>query len=403
MKPPGAPRMRWRLWLLAAGLLPMLGQCDGAWAKYCSAVNGHNCEAALPPPGGKSDMQVFAEKHASSPSQDEGTAAQPPALAVEKPKVRLPGYHSGDVLNACWKPEQLIGTGAERRIVSDRIEPSNRQPLMSSPVAELPALPASLHGSIRGVDTGGKKIIALTFDFCEKLDEITGYDGNIIDYLRSRAIPATLFLGGKWMKDHHDRTLQLIADPLFQLGNHGWTHGNLRVMHGQAAGDQIEFTQTEYESLRGELMQKSCIKGTNPETVPKEMTAFRFPFGVCDTQSLEMANSLGLAAIQWDVVSGDPARLQTAGYIARTVLNHVKPGSIVVMHGNGRGWHTAAALAQLIPELQKRGYSFVSVDKLLKSGKPIVEDSCYELKPGDNARYDRLFGNGTGDPSATLR
>jgi hypothetical protein len=27
----------------------------------------------------------------------------------------------------------------------------------------------------------------------------------------------------------------------------------------------------------------------------------------------------------------------------------------------------------------------------LNEGTPVIADSCYELKPGDNARYDKLF------------
>jgi len=28
---------------------------------------------------------------------------------------------------------------------------------------------------------------------------------------------------------------------------------------------------------------------------------------------------------------------------------------------------------------------------LLAKGEPIIADSCYELRPGDNVKYDKLF------------
>ena len=61
------------------------------------------------------------------------------------------------------------------------------------------------------------------------------------------------------------------------------------------------------------------------------------------------------------------------------------------MHANGRGWHTAEALPLLIEDLRKRGFQFSTVGELLARGQPVIADSCYELKPGDNAKYDKLF------------
>ncbi len=102
-------------------------------------------------------------------------------------------------------------------------------------------------------------------------------------------------------------------------------------------------------------------------------------------------NDLGLVAIQWDTVSGDPAPAQTAEAIRRGVVAHAKSGSIVVMHANGRGWHTAEALPLIIADLRQRGFEFATVGELLDKGEPVAVDSCYEVKPGDNARYDKLF------------
>ena len=118
---------------------------------------------------------------------------------------------------------------------------------------------------------------------------------------------------------------------------------------------------------------------------------FRFPFGTCNPASLAAVNDAGLLAIQWDVPSGDPVKAATAEAIRLDVVARVKPGSIVVMHANGRGWHTAELLPKLIADLRKRGYGFATVGELLAKGEPVIADSCYELKPGDNARYDRLF------------
>jgi peptidoglycan/xylan/chitin deacetylase (PgdA/CDA1 family) len=94
--------------------------------------------------------------------------------------------------------------------------------------------------SIRRVQPrDGQRLVALTFDLCERADQISGYDGAIVDVLRQERVPATFFAGGKWMRTHPERTMQLMADPLFEVGSHAWTHGNLRVLEGEKPETQI--------------------------------------------------------------------------------------------------------------------------------------------------------------------
>jgi peptidoglycan/xylan/chitin deacetylase (PgdA/CDA1 family) len=252
------------------------------------------------------------------------------------------------------------------------------------------------HGFIRSVKLDSdKKYIALTFDLCQRASEKTDYEANIVNYLRDRHIKATFFAGGKWMESHPEQTMQLMADPLFEIGNHSWTHRNLRVLQKkQAISEQIWLAQNQYAVLRQQLINQACTKQADPAEVnriPAVPTAFRFPYGVCSTQSLNRVNDAGLVAVQWNIVSGDPDKRQTAENMASRIVEQAKPGSIIVAHANGRGWKTADALKLLVPQLQQQGYQFVTVSKLLKAGKAVTEDTCYELKPGDNLRYDKYF------------
>ena len=43
-------------------------------------------------------------------------------------------------------------------------------------------------------------------------------------------VKATFFPSGKWLLDHLERAEQLLADPLFQVGAHSWTHRNFRLL-----------------------------------------------------------------------------------------------------------------------------------------------------------------------------
>lgn len=248
-----------------------------------------------------------------------------------------------------------------------------------------------LRGAIRRVDLPkGRKLIALTLDLCEQPGEVAGYDGAIIDYLRASGIKATLFVGGKWIKSHDERARQLIADPLFEVANHGWAHHNLRLLQGAALQQEIEGPQRAYEAALAKLTAAQCLPPSAAR--PARMGLFRFPYGACNAASLDAVNDAGLLAIQWDLSTGDPSPSQAAAAIADTMVRHARPGSIVIAHANGRGFHTAAALPLAIPKLKAAGYEFVTVSELLAAGKPVIEPRCYDSKPGDTDRYDHPLG-----------
>ncbi len=296
-----------------------------------------------------------------------------------------------------WSVEELKGKPGDERIVKLR-PPDRNPPLYTQTLDKLPKLnDARLHSIRRVRLPNDKKLVALTFDLCEQADDRTGYDRNIVNFLREQQIHATFFAGGKWMRSHEEKTLQLMADPLFELGNHGWTHGNMHVLKDQKLLDQINWTQAEYERLWGLLNHKAAKFGLEQQmqNIPRQPRSLRFPYGTCSSEALQAANAIGLSTIQWDVISGDAARTISAETLAHNVINQVKPGSIVVFHANGRGMNTAAALPIIIPALQAKGFGFVTISQLLEQGTPETAKECYEVRPGDNLRYDKLFGEGT--------
>ncbi|MGB7550306.1 MAG: hypothetical protein WBM15_01930, partial [Chromatiaceae bacterium] len=149
---------------------------------------------------------------------------------------------------------------------------------------------------------------------------------------------------------------------------------------------------------RDQLLALPCaapLAASEGPLSPRVPETFRFPYGTCNSESLQAVAAAGLYPMQWNIVTGDPAKGQTAARIVNTVMSQLKPGSIVVAHGNGRGWHTAEALKTLIPALLKQGYRFVTVSELLQAGTPVTAKQCYEVREGDNLRYDKLFGKGT--------
>ena len=291
------------------------------------------------------------------------------------------------LLKQCWPPQALAGTEQEVRSSRPHFH-LDIQALKQESLSPATPVPPELRGSIRGVELPtGEKLVALTFDLCETDGDVAGYDGRIVDLLRAQGVKATFFAGGKWIETHKERAQQLIADPNFEVGSHGLRHFDLSHVNDQTLDDEIRLTEAAYADTRKSLLTKQCAASTQPEgSIPVRMSLMRFPYGRCNAKSLQAAADAGLLAIQWDLVTGDPDPHRSARAIADTILTKMHPGAIIVAHANGRGWHTADALALAIPKLKEEGYSFVTVSELLKAGKPVVTASCYLNRPGDNTR-----------------
>jgi peptidoglycan/xylan/chitin deacetylase (PgdA/CDA1 family) len=302
-------------------------------------------------------------------------------------------FGSQIVLDACWSPADLESQALGKKLTTQKRSPAPPPPSANCKNT-LPPLSRDLQNSIRSVTPAeGRKLVALTFDLCEGKGELAGYDADIVDFLRASKVKATFFAGGKWLQSHPDRAMQLMADPLFEIGNHSWNHPNFRLISEAAMHEQIVRTQAQYEIIWEDLATKVQEKGIDSREmnqIPKIPLTFRFPFGTCSEQALRLTAALGLPAIQWNIVTADSCQTQTAEKIAWTIVKRAKPGAIVIMHANGKGIHTARALALCVPKLQNQGYQFVTVSELLLAGPVFSTATCYEEKPNDNLRYDRI-------------
>lgn len=294
------------------------------------------------------------------------------------------------ISQSCWSEAALEGSPIDKQAVPTPAGLRNIPPLRLHPNEIARPLSPDMANSIRLVKLPENvKLVALTFDLCEVEKKISGYDSKIVNYMRSKRIKATFFAGGKWMRSHPERTMQLMADPLFEIGNHSWNHRNFRWLDKAEALNQVLWTQAQYELLWDELQNKQCFHATREvKPIPRVPRLFRFPFGACDHDALKLLQDLGLPAIQWDVVSGDPAKGRSAAAIARTVLRNARSGSIIVFHGNGRGYGTAEALRMIVPKLKESGFDFVTVSEMLALGRPVAVSECYEMSPGDTLRYE---------------
>ena len=149
---------------------------------------------------------------------------------------------------ACFGPAALAASPTEKLprhpTAADAIATPNPAPAAA-------AVTGALAGVIRRVALPeGKKLVALTFDLCQTRSPIAGYDGAIVDCLRANRVPATFFAGGRWLKTHAARAVQLAADPLFELANHSWDHPDLHFASASAVNQEILLAEAALAETR---------------------------------------------------------------------------------------------------------------------------------------------------------
>ena len=193
----------------------------------------------------------------------------------------------------------------------------------------------------------GKKI-ALTFDACPtgREDE---YDEKVIEVLIKEAVPATLFLSGRWIEKNRDEAMALAANRQFEIANHAFRHPHMLEKDDERIVRELKRTQ--------EIIRK---------TTGKRPRYFRPPFGEVDERLAKLAAEAGLVTVQYDIASGDPDPGLSAKRIVRGVVGDAKGGSIVVFHMNKNGRRTAEVLPEVIKQLREKGFELVTVGELLK-------------------------------------
>lgn len=190
--------------------------------------------------------------------------------------------------------------------------------------------------------------IALTFDACPTAltDE---YDKGVIETLLREKVPATLFLSGRWVEKNPAAAKFLADQPQFEIAAHSYTHPHLLEKPDDRVMREMKRTQT--------IIKK--VTGRTPRY-------FRPPFGEVDERVAKLALKAGLATIQYDIASGDPDPGLSPRRIVQALLRDARGGSIIVLHMNRKGAHTAEFLPDVINGLRKQGFTLVTVGDLLK-------------------------------------
>ncbi|MEI3606628.1 polysaccharide deacetylase family protein [Pseudogracilibacillus sp. SE30717A] len=220
-------------------------------------------------------------------------------------------------------------------------------------IADFEREPSEWGENVTGVKTKfrtDKQEIALTFDACGG-PHGSGYDEELISFLRAEHVSATLFVNERWILENEELFLELAADPLFDIENHGTEHAPLSVAGGEAWG--ITATASAEEAYR-EIMQNHLrVK----ELTGHEMTMFRSGTAYYDEVAVELANALGYEVVNFNIL-GDAGATFSSEKVREALLSS-GAGSIALLHMNQPTSGTADGVREAVPLLQEQGYEFI--------------------------------------------
>ncbi|WP_410768114.1 polysaccharide deacetylase family protein [Fontibacillus sp. BL9] len=190
-----------------------------------------------------------------------------------------------------------------------------------------------------------EKYIAFTFD--DGPDDKQTRE--ILQVLKQYEAKATFFLVG----DRVERYPEIVRQELqegHEIANHSFRHPSFQGLSGSSMENELARTQD------------AIFKATGQKPV-----LFRPPGGYYNETIIHLSKQHHLQMVLWSWHQ-DTKDWRSPGVrrIVNNVLDNARNGDIVLMHDFVHNSNqTSEALKTILPELKKRGYSFVTVSELM--------------------------------------
>ncbi len=212
------------------------------------------------------------------------------------------------------------------------------------------SLPKLLTPVLRLPARVGPARVALTFDACDG-----SVDRRILDALEQNAIPATIFVTGKWLARNAAALAEMQARPdLFEIEDHGARHL-----------PAVDYPTTVF-GLR---------TAGSPEAVTQEITGgaqdivadgspapqwFRGATAEYDASAIAEAQTLGYRIAGFSL-NGDDGAMAPERVAAKQIAA-AKDGDVIIAHFNQPRHSAGAGVVEGILALKARGVQFVRLD-----------------------------------------
>ncbi len=168
----------------------------------------------------------------------------------------------------------------------------------------------------------------------------------VIAVLKRFQVPATFFMVG-YLVERYPTLARAVAAAGYPIGDHSYDH--------PVSPPLADLSQQKISGEIADARDALDVVGIHP-------TLFRPPGGSYDDFVVQEARRQGMRVVMWSVDPQDWRSGLTAKDVAKAVLSHVQPGSIILLHdGGGDAAHTIKALPTIIRGIRKMGLSFARV------------------------------------------
>jgi len=183
--------------------------------------------------------------------------------------------------------------------------------------------------------------VYLTFDD----GPIPGVTPWVLEQLKTHNAEATFFCIGDNIRKHPDIFSQIEQEG-HGIGNHTFHH--------------LKGTQTESMVYLEDIQKVESLLGYRPGL-------FRPPYGKLTKAQAQGIASLGYQIVMWDVLSYDWDKNSSQEKCLNNVLQHIKPGSIVVFHDSLKAeYNMRYALPKVLEFINKKGWKAKKMEGLPK-------------------------------------
>ncbi len=202
-------------------------------------------------------------------------------------------------------------------------------------------LPVGTYKNVITHGDGTLKNITLTFD--DAPDELNTH--KLLDILKENDVKASFFMIGENMRGSNIALVKRAYDEGHLVLSHSFSHPRMTDLNATGMSAQLDRTSQRIEEITG-----------------KYPLLFRPPYGAINPLVVDVTNEHNMTTILWSMDSLDWA-IDDPKPIVQIVGSKIQSGDIIMMHCNSS---SVGALTQIIKNLKEQGYTFVSLEDLLK-------------------------------------
>jgi peptidoglycan/xylan/chitin deacetylase (PgdA/CDA1 family) len=210
--------------------------------------------------------------------------------------------------------------------------------------------------------SAGTRRIALTFDDGPSSVRTV----KILDILGENEIRATFFVLGEKVEDHPE-VLRRIIDEGHEIGNHSYTHRDMKKLDITGIKKEIESTQEIIKQYTG---------------MPPRI--FRPPYGSTNKELRQYCKEAGMVICKWSVDPKDWKKSVSIEAMRSTIREQTRGGSVIILHDIKK--KTQEALPQIIDDLKDSGFEFILLSRMIADAwqDKMSREAEAETSPGSS-------------------